>query len=169
MQPSDALTLEYKRNHGRARRDLNVFDLVNDPDANGVCRVFGLGLAKEGLDLRGVKIRALFDQLAATTKLKSLGLVEPLDWASMTLNRVDRTVFFSTFDEGHAVQYFYEPFLQQFDPELRKELGVWYTPPEVVKYMVARVDAELRQELGIADGLADPRVYVLDPCCGTGA
>jgi predicted helicase len=35
--------------------------------------------------------------------------------------------------------------------------------------MVARVDAVLREELEIADGLADPRVYVLDPCCGTGA
>ncbi len=27
----------------------------------------------------------------------------------------------------------------------------------------------LREELDIADGLADPRVVVLDPCCGTGA
>ena len=35
--------------------------------------------------------------------------------------------------------------------------------------MVARVDAALKDELGIADGLADPNVYVLDPCCGTGA
>ena len=35
--------------------------------------------------------------------------------------------------------------------------------------MVARVDAALRQELDIPDGLADPRVFVLDPCCGTGA
>ena len=35
--------------------------------------------------------------------------------------------------------------------------------------MVARVDTVLREELGIADGLADPRVVVLDPCCGTGA
>jgi hypothetical protein len=35
--------------------------------------------------------------------------------------------------------------------------------------MVARVDTVLRQELDIPDGLADPRVYVLDPCCGTGA
>ena len=67
------------------------------------------------------------------------------------------------------MQYFYEPFLEAFDPELRKELGVWYTPPEIVKYMVARVDAVLRSELDIADGLADPRVVILDPCCGTGA
>lgn len=35
--------------------------------------------------------------------------------------------------------------------------------------MVARVDTVLREELNIEDGLADPRVYVLDPCCGTGA
>ena len=35
--------------------------------------------------------------------------------------------------------------------------------------MVERVDTVLRSELGIADGLADKRVYVLDPCCGTGA
>ncbi len=114
-------------------------------------------------------IRALFEQIAAPGKLKPLGLVEPLDWASATLNRVDRVSFFATFDQGHAVQYFYEPFLQQFDPELRKELGVWYTPPEIVKYMVSRVDTVLREELEIEDGLADPRVYVLDPCCGTGA
>ncbi len=67
------------------------------------------------------------------------------------------------------MQYFYEPFLEAFDPELRKELGVWYTPPEIVEYMVARVDQVLRSELEIPDGLADPRVVVLDPCCGTGA
>ena len=35
--------------------------------------------------------------------------------------------------------------------------------------MVARVDTVLREELGLADGLADQNVYVLDPCCGTGA
>ena len=37
------------------------------------------------------------------------------------------------------MSYFYEPFLESFDPDLRKQLGVWYTPPEVVRYMVARV------------------------------
>ena len=85
------------------------------------------------------------------------------------LNRVDRAVFFARFTEGEAVPYFYEPFLEAFDPELRKELGVWYTPPEVVRYMVARVDRAVRDDLGIADGLAAENVYVLDPCCGTGA
>jgi hypothetical protein len=114
-------------------------------------------------------IKALFDQVATPTKLGPLGLVEVLDWTAAALNRVNRAVFFERFVEDHAVQYFYEPFLEAFDPELRKELGVWYTPPEIVQYQVARVDAALREELDIPDGLADPRVFVLDPCCGTGA
>jgi hypothetical protein len=114
-------------------------------------------------------IRALFEEVAKPSNLGPLGLVEVLDWTGAALNRVDRAAFFAKFDTGQAVQYFYEPFLQAFDPELRKDLGVWYTPPEIVKYMVARVDTALKTELDIPDGLADPRVYVLDPCCGTGA
>jgi predicted helicase len=59
--------------------------------------------------------------------------------------------------------------LAAFDPTLRDDLGVWYTPREIVRYMVERVDRVLRDELGLASGLADERVHVLDPCCGTGA
>jgi len=114
-------------------------------------------------------IRSLFEQVAMPSKLGPLGLVEVLDRTGAALNRVEPEAFFARFEESQAVQYFYEPFLEAFDPELRKELGVWYTPPEIVQYMVTRVDTVLREELGIADGLADPRVYVLDPCCGTGA
>jgi hypothetical protein len=116
-------------------------------------------------------IKALFEQVATPTKLGPLGLVEVLDWTAAALNRVDRAAFFEKFLETHAVQYFYEPFLEAFDPELRKQLGVWYTPPEIVQYQVARVDAALRDKdgLNIPDGLADPRVFVLDPCSGTGA
>lgn len=123
-------------------------------------------------DLKIPMIGALFGQVANAQQLNEedlRDLVEPLDRAADTLNRVDRDAFFARFAEAEAVQYFYEPFLQAFDPELRKSLGVWYTPPEIVRYMVERVDVVLRTELHIEDGLADPRVYVLDPCCGTGA
>jgi hypothetical protein len=119
--------------------------------------------------LRVPMLRALFVQVADPARLGALGLIEVLDWTASALNRVDRVAFFQSFDEGRAVQYFYEPFLHAFDPDLRKELGVWYTPEEIVRYQVERVDAVLRTELGLADGLADPNVVVLDPCCGTGA
>ncbi|HKS28372.1 MAG TPA: type ISP restriction/modification enzyme [Pyrinomonadaceae bacterium] len=119
--------------------------------------------------LRVPMINALFEQMLMRSRLEPLGLVEVLDWAAMTLNRVENpAAFIEKFTEGHAVQYFYEPFLQEFDPELRKQLGVWYTPQEIVRYMVARVDRVLREELNVAEGLASEEVYVLDPCCGTG-
>ena len=114
-------------------------------------------------------LRALFQQISDPGRLQPLGLVEVLDWTAEALDRVDRAAFFTRFDAGDAVPYFYEPFLEAFDPALRKQLGVWYTPAEVVRYMVARVDKALKADLGIAEGLAADNVYVLDPCCGTGA
>ena len=119
--------------------------------------------------LRAPVLRALFQQLSDPGRLQPLGLVEVLDWTTAALDRVDRPAFFARFAEGEAVPYFYEPFLEAFDPALRKQLGVWYTPVEVVRYMVARVDKALKDDLGIPDGLAAENVYVLDPCCGTGA
>ena len=124
-------------------------------------------------------ISELFEQFSSGAYLP-LSVEQVLNWTVEALNRVDRTSFFHEMgydadDLIHwgsgkdAIQYFYEPFLEAFDPHLRRQLGVWYTPREVVQYMVARVDAALKDELGIADGLADPNVYVLDPCCGTGA
>ena len=119
--------------------------------------------------LRAPVLRALFQQLSDPGRLQPLGLVEVLDWTAAALDRVEHAAFFSRFDEGEAVPYFYEPFLKAFDPDLRKELGVWYTPSEVVRYMVARADRALKDDLGIPEGLAAENVYVLDPCCGTGA
>jgi hypothetical protein len=113
--------------------------------------------------------RFLFTQAAAPDALQPLELVPLLYAAAETLNRVDKNEFFATFSDAQAVQYFYEPFLEYFDPVLRRQLGVWYTPSEIVSYMVERVDRVLRTELGRAGGLADPDVWVLDPCCGTGS
>ena len=119
--------------------------------------------------LRAPIMQALFQQVTSPVQLQSLDLVEVLDWTAAALDRVDRDAFFNRFNEGEAVPYFYEPFLEAFDPALRKQLGVWYTPAEVVRYMVARVDHALKDDLGIEDGLAAENVYILDPCCGTGA
>jgi hypothetical protein len=122
-----------------------------------------------GWTLHVPMVKSLFDQIATPTRLKPLGVDEVLDWAGAVLNRVDRGAFFKKFEEERSVQYFYEPFLKAYDPELRKDLGVWYTPPEIVEYQVERVDRVLREELGIPDGLADENVVILDPCCGTAA
>ncbi|MGO8749727.1 MAG: N-6 DNA methylase [Thermoguttaceae bacterium] len=127
-------------------------------DWKGACEYLALPL-----------IGDLYEEIARPRRLADLGLREPLEWATASLNRVVEEEFFQRFQTEHAITLFYEPFLQAFDPELRKELGVWYTPPEIVRYMVGRVDQLLRSELGIADGLADDQVFVLDPAAGTGS
>ena len=88
-------------------------------------------------------LRKLFRDLTDPDQLKDWNLDEVFNWTAGVLNRVDRADFLVRFQENEAVQYFYEPFLEAFDPGLRKQLGVWYTPPEIVKYMVARVDKVL--------------------------
>jgi len=125
----------------------------------------------------------LFFELQHPRRLAELGLAPRLDLATATLGRVDQARFFGSLaiptlggSEGDperaaasAIVYFYEPFLAAFDPDLRKELGVWYTPPEIVQYQIRKVDRLLRDELDCRRGLADDRVVVLDPACGTGA
>ena len=51
--------------------------------------------------------------------------------------------------------HFYETFLSEYDPKLRKSRGVWYTPEPVVKFIVRAVDDVLKSEFGLKDGLAD--------------
>ena len=118
--------------------------------------------------LRVPVLRKLFGEVSEPGALNSIQLQEVLNLAGEALNRVQPT-FFDTFREDEAVAYFYEPFLEAFDPQLRKDLGVWYTPKPIVEYMVERVDRLLRTQLNQPLGLASPAVRILDPCCGTGA
>jgi hypothetical protein len=70
-------------------------------------------------------------------------------------------------DGRDPILYFYENFLETFDPKAREKYGVYYTPVQVVRYMTGALDRALRQHLG-TDGLRDPNVNILDPATGTG-
>lgn len=83
--------------------------------------------------------------------------------------------------------HFYEDFLSEYDPKLRKARGVWYTPQPVVNFIVRAVDDILKTEFDKPQGLADNsktkikvnvqgkmvdqevhKVQILDPATGTG-
>jgi len=90
------------------------------------------------------------------------------------------------------IVHFYEDFLEAFDPQVRKALGVWYTPLPVVNFMVRTLDTLLKEQFNLPQGLADTskikiqtqqdnkvagfdieekeyhRVQILDPATGTG-
>ena len=93
--------------------------------------------------------------------------------------------------------HFYEDFLSEYNPKLRKSKGVWYTPQPVVGFIVRAVDEILQKDFNLPEGLADysmiekdvaveqsydgrtkdgmkhamkrfHRVQILDPATGTG-
>ena len=74
------------------------------------------------------------------------------------------------------VIHFYEDFLNEYNPELRKKMGAYYTPLPVVNFIVRSVDHILQKEFDLPNGLADSsklpngkhRVQILDPAVGTG-
>ena len=90
------------------------------------------------------------------------------------------------------IVHFYEDFLEAFDPQVRKALGVWYTPLPVVNFMVRTLDTLLKEQFHLPQGIADTskikvqtqqdnkvagfdieekeyhRVQILDPATGTG-
>lgn len=98
--------------------------------------------------------------------------------------------------QNDPVIHFYETFLSEYDPTLRKSRGVWYTPEPVVNFIVRAVDDILKTEFDLPQGLADTsktkikvltqsqdkrttqgykevehevhRVQILDPAAGTG-
>jgi len=47
--------------------------------------------------------------------------------------------------------HFYETFLGEYDPRMRKQRGVYYTPEPVVTFIIRGVDSILRNEFGLAD------------------
>lgn len=64
--------------------------------------------------------------------------------------------------------YFYEDFLAAYDPKLRRDYGVYYTPREVVELQVRLASELLEKRFGKKLGFADDGVVFLDPAVGTG-
>ena len=64
--------------------------------------------------------------------------------------------------------HLYENFLAEYDPELRKATGSYYTPHEVVDEMVRLAEEALVTKLGKPKGFLDPSVTTIDPAMGTG-
>ena len=79
-----------------------------------------------------------------------------------------RTAFAARNHLEDPVIHFYETFLAEYDPQRRVDRGVYYTPPQVISYIVRSVDNLLKTELNRPAGLADDNTLILDPATGTG-
>ena len=91
----------------------------------------------------------------------------PVDLLERVIGAIDPAAFIKK-SKGEPWLYFYEDFLAAYDPKMRKERGVYYTPVEVVQAQV-RLVAQLLEERFDADySFVSPDVVTLDPGAGTG-
>lgn len=132
-------------------------------------------------------LQNVFNQVAGPTADPRITWI--VDDLARLLARADMAAVLEGFGERTWQQdpiiHFYEDFLAIYDPELKEQRGVYYTPEPVVSYIVRSVDKILRDQFQLADGLADTstvitsgddgntqashRVLILDPAVGTGS
>lgn len=73
----------------------------------------------------------------------------------------------ATYGARDPIIHFYDTFLGEYNPEERAKLGVYYTPPEVVDYIVKSIHKLLKEKFGKEKGLAEEGLKLLDPAAGT--
>ena len=162
-------------------RSLLFPDADDDEFADGYAQTvtFALLLARvEEIALSHEDLGRVADKLAdrhtlmgtALDVLTNQRVLDRLAGALTVLARVLAVVDWPTISRGDddAWLLFYEDFLAEYDPTLKKATGSYYTPNPVVDAMTEMVDQLLRRRLGRHYGLAAGDVTVVDPAVGTG-
>ncbi len=126
----------------------------------------------ESLDLHAAlpKLEGEHALLASALQLLELPLVR--DELLMPISLLERVIGAIAEPQTELATdywlYFYEIFLAAYDPALRKDRGVYFTPIEVVECQVRLADELLRTRFDRPLGFADSSVRILDPAVGTG-
>lgn len=116
---------------------------------------------RETNSLIGTALRLLTDDAENRATLKTsldtlVRVLDAVNWSKLSKGKAD------------AWLYFYEDFLAEYDNELRKQTGSYYTPPEVVTSLSSLVHEALKTRFNQPAGLASQSVTIADPAVGTG-
>jgi predicted helicase len=115
-------------------------------------------------------LRKLFTEIAGPDVAKEIAWA--VDDLAHLLARADMSEVLRDFGKAtkqeDPIVHFYETFLAHYNPQMRQRRGVYYTPEPVVSYIVRSIDHLLKTRCDRPLGLADERVMILDPACGTG-
>lgn len=163
-------------------RDILFFELDQKEfaDAYAQTLAYGLLLARQatGQALTLATAHAFISPerhrlLAATLNLLAQPPVTAMvGWSLASLlelvNQVDPGVLAYEDPTSDPLLYFYEDFLAQYDPALRKKRGSYYTPPAVVNFQTRVINRLLVDAFHRRYGLADEGIDILDPAVGTG-
>jgi len=120
-------------------------------------------------------LQHFFDHIAGPNFDKRLSYI--VDELCLVFQHADTKKLIEEYmDDADPVIHFYEDFLKEYDPDLRKKMGAYYTPLPVVRFIIRSVNQILQKDFNLANGLADTsklpngkhRVQILDPAVGTG-
>ncbi|MBX2866912.1 N-6 DNA methylase [Candidatus Kaiserbacteria bacterium] len=109
-------------------------------------------------------LKSFFDHISGSSFPKRLEIMvdelcEVFSHADVKALMEDYFKQTNLFGEEHEapdpVIHFYEDFLREYDPKKKMEMGVFYTPLPIVRFIVRGIDDILKREFGIQDGLAD--------------
>jgi hypothetical protein len=109
-------------------------------------------------------LKSFFDHISGTSFPRRLELIvnelcEVFTHADVKALMEDYFKTTNLFGADHEspdpVIHFYEDFLREYDPSKKMEMGVFYTPLPVVRFIIRGIDELLKREFGIAKGLAD--------------
>ena len=124
---------------------------------------FSIKMLPASLRKNGHKLLGSVLELMAQDHFRKL-VEDPITLLEATIGAIDTNKFIT---ESDPWLYFYEDFLAAYDPKMRKESGVYYTPIDIVQAQVRLVDHAVKTRLGRARGLGDDDVIILDPAAGT--
>jgi hypothetical protein len=147
-------------------------------DAYAQAVTFALMLARvDGVSFESRSLTEIAAQLGKKHPLlgEALSILTHSKWVSYlsvveTLRRIVGNINWDNVNLSESGVYtlLYETFLAEYDPQLRRESGTYYTPDLVARAMVRMTDEVLKARLSKARGLAADDVIVVDPAMGTG-
>ena len=158
-------------------------------------QTFSRGEAIENLAKESSLLKNFFQHIATSNKLHPT-LDETIDKLCYIFLITDLKQLLDKEETKDVIVHFYEDFLSFYDAEQRKSFGAYYTPVQVVRFIINMVDKALVEDFRIDGGLSNndtisikvksdpyqtkrkewkdekiidvPKVAILDPACGTG-
>jgi len=110
-------------------------------------------------------LREVFTVFSTQDMPKNLEII--VDDIINILNHVDikkMLIYNNKIERKDPIYHLYETFLKNYDPERKKKLGIYYTPPEIVSFMVNSVNIFLKDKnlFNAQNGLATYKTDLLE-------
>ena len=156
---------------------------------------FSRGEAIENLAKESHLLKQFFQHVATSNNLHPT-LDDAINKLCNLFSLTNLQQILNQYEKKDTIVHFYEDFLTYYDLEQKKNFGAYYTPVQVVRFIIEMVDKVLVDEFKINGGLSNnetisikvksnpyqtkrkewkdekiidvPKVAILDPACGTG-